>query len=174
MGYGQDMSWQTNGYPTPVPDRYANMRGNAPIPSGFYTPPAQEPFRQNPMQPGTPQASFKPAVPPNSGIFWGSGRQEVDSYSIDPGCAAAFWDKTSPVDSPVIYLLQADSMGRPFTKTYDLVERIEGSPQQPVMQFAPSQYVRVDELAAYIKNGIEAYFSQPSAAAVQKENNTNA
>ena len=169
--YGPDMSWQTGGYQTPVPDRYANMRGNSPVPPGFYTPPIQEPFLPNPMR---NQTQVPPAAPQNSGILWVNGRQEAESYSIDPGCAAAVWDKTSPVNRPVIYLLQADSTGRPFIKTYDLVERIEGNPQPQIPQIDPKQVVTWDALYDAMDDYFTKRLKQPSKSTSKKENVDNA
>ena len=58
---------------------------------------------------------------PNS-IIWVKNEREAFEFPVAPNGAVSLWDE----NRPVIYLKQSDASGRPTTKIYDLVERIEG------------------------------------------------
>ena len=53
-------------------------------------------------------------------IIWVSSENEALSYPVAPNNAVTLWSTTEPV----VYLKQADAMGKPTLKTYDLVERV--------------------------------------------------
>ena len=53
-------------------------------------------------------------------IIWVSSENEALSYPVAPNNAVTLWNTAEPV----VYLKQADAMGKPALKTYDLVERV--------------------------------------------------
>ncbi len=145
------------GFFTPaVPDQLAQLRQNQ-----------QMQNMQNMQQlPQPPVMQPQPAPQQNNGMIWVSGKAEADGYLVAPNSAVPLWD----ANNPVIYLRQADSTGKPFTKVYDLVERTDMQPQQ---QAAPpvdlSGYVKWDELEPYLAER----FKRPSKAAKPKEETDN-
>jgi hypothetical protein len=118
-------------YSQPVPDQLAQLRQNQQIP----VQPQMMPVQTNagPLAPNPPQ---------NNGIIWVNGKAEADGYLVAPNSAVPLWD----ANSPVIYLRQADSTGKPSTKVYDLVERTDGPTQQTASQIDLSRYVTIDQL----------------------------
>ena len=110
---------QRGGYAPAIPDRLAQLRQQQ-----MQTQPVQQPVQQS------------------VGINWVGSKLEADNWPIAPGCAVALWDS----NNPVIYLRQADSTGKPSTKVYDLVERTDAPPQQPLPPVDLSRYVTIDQL----------------------------
>lgn len=157
------MAFPTYPYPTypsyygqPMPDQLAQLRQSPMqpqmIPQQMAPQPMQQPAQQAQAQTG--------------GIIWVGSKQEADNYPIAPGCAAALWDS----NSPVIYLRQADSTGKPSTKTYDLVERTE-APSQKLATKIPdmSQYITREELESILSERLK----KPARASKAKEEPDN-
>lgn len=95
-------------------------------------------------------------------FLWVSGKGEADGYLVAPNSAVALWD----ANNPVIYLRQADSTGKPSTKVYDLVERIDAPPQQKIApQIDMSRYVTIDQLEDILAERLK----RPAKAAKVKE-----
>lgn len=162
--YVPDPGEQRVGYTPPAPDRLAQLRQNQ-MPQPMMQQPMQAPpgqAMQMPMQPASPMSGSAQ----NGGILWVSGKGEADSYLVAPNSAVALWD----ANNPVIYLRQADSTGKPSTKVYDLVERVDN---QPARNFAPqvdlSQYITRDEL----ENILAERLKRPTKAAKPKEDTDN-
>lgn len=127
-------------YPQPVLDQLAQLRQNQQMQPPF---PMQVPPAQTPVLSSNPTASSVQ----NNGILWVGGKQEADDYPVAPNSAVALWD----ANNPVIYLRQADSTGKPSTKVYDLVERMEMTPQPAaVPQIDLTQFITRDELDAIL------------------------
>lgn len=62
----------------------------------------------------------------SSGIIWVHGDGEAAAYPVAPNNAVTLWD----IDSPCVYLKQADASGKPSVKVYDLVERSQSKPEE--------------------------------------------
>ena len=122
-------------YPGPVPDQLAQLR-------------------QQQIQPMMQGAQ-------NGGIIWVSGKGEADGYLVAPNSAVALWD----ANNPVIYLRKADSTGKPSTVVYDLVERTDGPPAQPVPQIDWDKIVTWDKLDKYLEERLK----KPARATTNKE-----
>lgn len=137
-------------YPGPVPDQLAQLRQQQM--QQQMIPPAVQPMQTNPIQQPAPQ---------NGGINWVGSKTEADNWPIAPGCAVALWDS----NNPVIYLRQADSTGKPSTKVYDLVERTDGPPAQPVPQIDWDKIVTWDKLDKYLEERLK----KPARATTNKE-----
>lgn len=147
MAYGYPSYYPQPFYPAPVPDQLAQLR------QGQY----QQP---QPMQP-------PPAQPSSGGncIVWVPGQQAAYEYPLAPNTAVALWDSTAPV----IYLKQADASGKPTTKVYDLVERVNAAntPLQP--QTATGvEYATKRDLEALAAR-VEALSAKESAPAKTKK-----
>ncbi len=157
-------------YPQPVPDQLAQLRQNQMQQQMMQAQAMPQQVQPQPMQP-----QMTPGVPQNNGIIWVSSKQEADSYLIAPGSAVALWDS----NNPVIYLRQADSTGKPSTKVYDLVERIENRPaQQQASQIDLTQFITKDNLSQFItRDELEDILAErlkrPSKATKQKEDTDN-
>lgn len=141
---------QRGAYTQPVPDRLAQLR-----------------MQQQPQPMQTNMGPIAPAgAPQNSGIIWVSGKGEADGYLVAPNSAVALWD----ANNPVIYLRQADSTGKPSTKVYDLVERMDNPvPQQAAPQVDLSQFVTRDQLEDILAERLK----RPVKAAKTKEDTDN-
>lgn len=162
MAYYPQYGYQMGYYGQPVPDQLAQLRQNQMQQPMIQPQPAQ-------MQPIAPQAQPSnpmPGNPQNNGIIWVNGKAEADGYLVAPNSAVALWD----ANNPVIYLRQADSTGKPSTKVYDLVERVDN---QPARNFEPqidlSQYITRDEL----ENILAERLKRPTKAAKPKEDTDN-
>lgn len=162
--YIPDPGEQRGNFTAPIPDRLAQLRQNQ-----MQTQMVQQP----PMQQLTPANPASPS-PQNSGIIWVSGKQEADGYMIAPNSAVALWDQ----NNPVVYLRQADSTGKPSTKVYDLVERVNNpSPQQAVSQIDPTQFITREEFSDAVHAAVEEVLAErmkrSSKPAKQKEDIDN-
>ena len=160
--YVPDPGEQRTVYSPPVPDRLAQLRQNQ----------GQQPIIQPPQIPQPIQTNMGPVgpvpAPQNSGIIWVSGKSEADKWAIAAGSAVALWDQ----NNPVVYLRQADSTGKPSTKVYDLVERIDNLPQQPAQPgIDMTQYITRDELESILAERLKRSAAKP---AKQKEDTENA
>lgn len=148
-------------YPGPVPDQLAQLRQNQ-MQQNMAQPQPQM------MQPQPMPVNMGPAAPAgapqNSGIIWVSGKGEADGYLVAPNSAVALWD----ANSPVIYLRQADSTGKPSTKVYDLVERTD-APQQAAPQIDLSQFITRDQLEDILAERLK----RPVKAPKSKEETDN-
>lgn len=143
-------------YGQPVPDQLAQLRQQQMQPQMMQPVPQQ-------MQ---PQPVPAPAGPQNNGIIWVGSKQEADSYLVAPGSAVALWDS----NNPVIYLRQADSTGKPSTKVYDLVERMENqATAQNVPQPDLSRYITREELEDILAERLK----RPARATKPKEEAEN-
>lgn len=121
----------------------------------------QMPFQGVQAQPQQMTMAQPPQTAPQyGGINWVGSKAEADAWPIAPGCAVALWDS----NNPVIYLRQADSTGKPSTKVYDLVERLEN---QSSPQLSPDKYVTWDKLEEYIADRLKK-----SAGGRQKKEDT--
>ncbi len=139
MAYYPSYGYQTNYYGQPIPDQLAQLRQNQMQQPMMQTQPAQI----QPMPPQTQPSNPMTGNVQNNGILWVSGKQDADSYLVAPNSAVALWD----ANNPVIYLRQADSTGKPSTKVYDLVERVDNQPaRNSTTQVDLSQYITRDEL----------------------------
>lgn len=101
----------------------------------------QMPMQNQAMQQPIPNQQMQPMPQQNNGMIWISGKAEADSWPVLAGNAVALWDS----NSAVVYLRQADSTGKPSTKVYDLVERVDTPAQKPAPQIDLSRYMTVDE-----------------------------
>lgn len=101
----------------------------------FYTQPQQIPQQQF-QQPY--YASQQQTI--QAGIIWVASEKDAQSYPVAPNAAVTLWNQ----NEPVVYLKQADASGKPFLKTYDLVERTQND-QSAVSQSTVS-YATKDEL----------------------------
>ena len=139
-------------YPQPVPDQLAQLR--------------QNPFQQQPSLQPVPQPQLPPSPPQNSGggMLWVNSKRDADDWPITAGCAVALWD----ANSPVIYLRQADSTGKPSTKVYDLVERTDDPPRQ-APQIDLSNYITREQLEEILSERLK----RPQKAAQKKEDTDN-
>ena len=154
---------QRNMYPSPVPDRLAQLRQNQ----------MQQPIMQGPQigQQGQPmQPQQLPANPmagsAQNGMIWvNGGKAEADSYLVAPNSAVALWD----ANNPVVYLRKADSTGKPSTVVYDLVERTDNPPTQPAPQIDLSRYVTIDQLEEILAERLK----RPSKPTKPKEDADN-
>lgn len=149
-------------YPGPVPDQLAQLRQQQ----------MQQPMIQPPVQPMQP--TVQPSVQQSGGINWVGSKLEADNWPIAPGCAVALWDS----NNPVIYLRQADSTGKPSTKVYDLVERMDGpARQQAESQVDLSRYMTIEAAEEMIEQRVNEILSErlkrPSKAVKQKEDIDN-
>lgn len=160
--YVPDPGEQRVGYTPPAPDRLAQLRQNQ-MPQPMMQP---QPAQIQPIAPQAQPSNPMPGNPQNNGIIWVNGKAEADGYLVSPNSAVALWD----ANNPVIYLRQADSTGKPSTKVYDLVERVDN---QPARNFAPqvdlSQYITRDEL----ENILAERLKRPAKAAKPKEDTDN-
>lgn len=78
-----------------------------------------------------------------TGIIWVASEKDAQSYPVAPNAAVTLWNQ----NEPVVYLKQADASGKPFLKTYDLVERIQtASPDASQNASKSVSYVTKDEL----------------------------
>ena len=146
-------------YPAPVPDQLAQLRQQQ-MQQQMIQPPVQ-PMQANPIQQPAPQ---------NGGINWVGSKTEADNWPIAPGCAVALWDS----NNPVIYLRQADSTGKPSTKVYDLVERMDGpAQQQAASQVDLSRYMTIEAAEEMIEQRVNEILSErlkrPAKPAKPKE-----
>lgn len=130
-------------YPQPVPDQLTQLR-------------------QNQIQPQ--QMALQPPQQ-NSGMIWVAGKTEADSYPIAPGCAVALWDSSAPV----VYLRQADATGKPSTKVFDLVERIDAPTVQAAPQVDLSRFVTIDQLDEILAERLK----KPARATTKREDIDN-
>lgn len=144
-------------YAQPVPDQLAQLR--------------QQQVQQ-PMMP--PQIQSQPIQPSNAiavntqnnGIVWVSGKAEADGYLVAPNSAVALWD----ANNPVIYLRQADSTGKPSTKVYDLVERMENPSVQSTPAIDFTQFITREQLEDILTERFQQSIKNP----IIKENTENA
>lgn len=131
-------------------------------PYGMYQPMYQgipnmqqyQPTMQQPMQNPVPQSMQQPAQqaqaqpesnPTQSGRIWVPNEQAANNYLVAPNSAVDLWD----MNSPVVYLKQADASGKPTMTIYDLVERTPNRmPVQSAQAPAPD-YVTHSELEAH-------------------------
>lgn len=164
----------TGYYPGPVPDQLAQLRQNQiqQIPPNMMQPAPN--LAQQPQAIVSGQQTAPAGAPQNSGIIWVSGKQEADGYMIAPNSAVALWDQ----NNPVVYLRQADSTGKPSTKVYDLVERVNNpSPQQAVSQIDPTQFITREEFSDAVHAAVEEVLAErmkrSSKPAKQKEDIDN-
>ena len=74
---------------------------------------------------GQSYMSYAPQQPA-SGIIWVHGDTEASAYPVAPNNAVTLWD----IDSPAVYLKQADASGKPSIKVYDLVERSQAKQEE--------------------------------------------
>lgn len=88
-----------------------------------YQPQMQMPqMPQQPMQQAQSNANAPMTAQQNpSTIIWVNGERQALEYPVAANGAVALWDSANPV----IYLKQADASGKPSTKIFDLVERVE-------------------------------------------------
>ena len=144
-------------YPGPVPDQLAQLRQQQiqPMMQGAQMAQQPQPMQTN-MGPVAPTGG-----PQNGGIIWVSGKGEADGYLVAPNSAVALWD----ANNPVIYLRKADSTGKPSTVVYDLVERTDGPPAQPVPQIDWDKIVTWDKLDKYLAERLK----KPARATTNKE-----
>ena len=56
---------------------------------------------------------------PNNQLIWVQGEEAAKAYMVAPNSTMVLWD----TDSPVIYLKQCDSMGRPSMTILDFTVR---------------------------------------------------
>ncbi len=146
-------------YPGPVPDQLAQLRQQQ----------MQQSMMQQPVQPMQTNPIQQPA-PQNGGINWVGSKTEADNWPIAPGCAVALWDS----NNPVIYLRQADSTGKPSTKVYDLVERMDGpARQQAESQVDLSRYMTIEAAEEMIEQRVNEILSErlkrPAKSTAKKE-----
>ncbi len=145
-------------YPSPVPDQLAQLRQQQ---MQQLIQPSVQPMQTNPIQQPAPQ---------NGGINWVGSKMEADNWPIAPGCAVALWDS----NNPVIYLRQADSTGKPSTKVYDLVERMDGpAQQQAASQVDLSRYMTIEAAEEMIEQRVNEILSErlkrPAKSTAKKE-----
>lgn len=141
------------------PEQFAQMRQNQPIPN---------------MQPQQVQSYVPQGTPAGNGIIWVENKEEADKYPVDPGRAVALWDKSSPADSPVVYVRQTDITGRPGTITYRLIKQtdmpeINQQPTQQIPQIDMSNLVTWDKLEEYMAERLK----RPSKGTQKKEDTDN-
>lgn len=120
-------------YGQPVPDQLAQLR--------------QQQMQQPMTLPQIPSQTIQPSNAiavntQNNGIIWVGGKAEADGYLVAPNSAVALWD----ANNPVIYLRQADSTGKPSTKVYDLVERVENPSAQSTPAVDFTQFITREQL----------------------------
>lgn len=73
------------------------------------------------------QQSSQPAQQPQNaqpGRIWVPNEKAAMEYLVAPNSAVDLWD----MNTPVVYLKQADASGKPTIRAFDLVERVEGAP----------------------------------------------
>lgn len=133
-------------------------------PAVFYPQPTPDQMPQLRQQP-TPQPTVQQTAPmqQNSGMIWVNGKAEADGYLIAPGCAVALWDS----NAPVVYLRQADSTGKPSTKVFDLIERVDTPQVAP--QIDTSKFVTMEQLDEILAER----FKKPAKVAAKKEDTDN-
>lgn len=103
------------------------------------------PTQTQPYQYQQPQQPSQPAQQNNLVIPWVRGVAAAESYHVEPGQTVMLLDSEAPADKPVIYMVSADSTGRPLpVDTYDLVKRVRPSTQIP--DFDPNEFVRRSEI----------------------------
>lgn len=146
-------------YPQPVPDQLAQLRQQQM--QQQMIPPAAQLMQTNQIQQPAPQ---------NGGINWVGSKTEADNWPIAPGCAVALWAS----NNPVIYLRQADSTGKPSTKVYDLVERMDGpAQQQAASQVDLSRYMTIEAAEEMIEQRVNEILSErlkrPAKSTAKKE-----
>jgi len=142
-------------YGQPIPDQLTQLRQQQAQQSMI---PLQIQPQQTPIQPSNTIAGNTQ----NNSIIWVSGKAEADGYLVAPNSAVALWD----ANNPVIYLRQADSTGKPSTKVYDLVERVDNQPQTQIApQIDFSQFITRDQL----ENILAERFKQPAMIQKTKE-----
>ena len=71
---------------------------------------------------------------------WVTSREEAEQYPVVPNSAVRLWS----AKEPVFWLKQADATGKPYIKTYDIVERSESVSGASYGQSA--EYVSREEL----------------------------
>lgn len=158
--YVPDPGEQRGGFQTAVPDQLAQLRQRQ----------MQQQMQQPVPVPMQPQTVSAPVVPQNSGIIWVGSKQEADGWAISPHSAIALWDRNAPSDAPIIYLRLTDSTGKPITKVYDLMERLEGQqvpPQPPQVDL--SRFITREEL----ENILAERLKRPSKPVKPKEDTEN-
>lgn len=90
--------------------------------------------------PAYQQSYYQPQQNPQpASLIWVASLSEAQMYPVAPNAAVALWDSTAPA----IYLKQADPSGRPTMRIYDLVERVEATPEPA------ASYATRDDLAAF-------------------------
>lgn len=138
--------------------------------------PQQIPMQNQPVQPMQQIQPIPASAPQQSnGMIWISGKAEADNWPVLPGNAVALWDS----NAPTVYLRQADSTGKPSTKVYDLVERVENQTVQAhASQVDLSRYLTIDAAEGIIERRINDILAErlkrPSKATKTKEDTEDA
>ena len=146
------MAFYNNGFPATYSQYYAQQN---------YQPMMQMPVQPNQVPTPAP-APVTPPAPPST-ILWVRNEREALEFPVAPNSAVSLWDSSAPV----IYLKQADASGKPSTKIFDLVERVDKSADAPVAGDTPYASQKdlaalagvvkgFDEVITSIKNDIES------------------